>query len=263
MTTMAMARPGEALRFGVLTAVSVALLAMTIVWAMVDGRVVEGQAAWVKPAKFALSFVVFFGTLALVEVRLSPAWRESALLRVVAGVTAAAMIGEMAWMTLMAAQGQGSHFNFATPFHEMMYSLMGLGAFLLVLGVAVVGVVVLRDGGARLTAPMRVAVGWGFVLTFVLTLITAFTMGSLGRHVGLHPDGGAVIPLFGWSAVVGDLRPAHFLALHAMQVLPLVAWALRGRGGVGAIWATGAVWTALTLAVFAQALAGLPLVALG
>jgi hypothetical protein len=75
-------------------------------------------------------------------------------------------------------------------------------------------------------------------------------------------DGGAVIPLFGWSAVVGDLRPAHFLALHAMQVLPLAAWALRGRGGVGAVWVAGGLWTALTLAVFAQALAGLPLVAL-
>jgi hypothetical protein len=258
MTAMVMARPGEVSRFGVLTAVSVAVLAR----ALFEGRMVEGQAAWVKPAKFALSFVVFFGTLALVEARLSPAWRESILLRVVAGVTAVAMIGEMAWMTLMAAQGQGSHFNFATPFHETMYSLMGLGAFLLVLGVAVVGVVVLRDGGAQLSAPMRVAVGWGFVLTFVLTLVTAFTMGSLGRHVGLHPADGAVIPLFGWSAVVGDLRPAHFLALHAMQVVPLAAWALQGRGGVGAVWAAGAIWTALTLAVFAQALAGVPLIAL-
>ncbi len=263
MTAMVMARPGEVSRFGVLTAVSVALLAMTLVWAAGETRMVEAQAAWAKPAKFALSFVAFFGTLAWVEARLSPAWRGSVLLRLVAGVMAVAMVGEMAWMTLMAASGQGSHFNFATPLHETMYSLMGLGAFLLVLGVAVVGVVVLRDRGARFSPALRVAVGWGFVLTFGLTVITAFTMGSIGRHVGLHPEGGAVIPLFGWSAVVGDLRPAHFMALHAMQVLPLVALALRERGGVAAVWAAGAIWTALTLAVFAQALAGLPLIALG
>jgi hypothetical protein len=88
-------------------------------------------------------------------------------------------------------------------------------------------------------------------------------MSLLGRYVGVHPDGGAVIPLMGWSAVVGDLRPSHFLALHAMQALPLAAWALGGRGGVRAVRAVAAVWVALTLAVYAQAVAGLPLVALG
>ncbi len=250
-------------RFGVLTAVSVALLAMYGVWATGETRIVEGQEAWVKPAKFALSFVVLFGTLAWVESRLSPAWRDSAVLRMTAAVMAVAMFGEMAWMTLMAADGQGSHFNFATPFHEMMYSLMGLGAFLLVLGVAVVGVVVLRDGGVRFSPAMRVAVGWGFVVTLVLTLITAFTMGALGRHVGVHPEGGAVIPLFGWSAVVGDLRPAHFLALHTMQAVPVAALALQGRGGERAVWIMMAAWSALTLAVYAQAMAGLPLLSLG
>lgn len=258
MTTAVMVRPYEGTRFGVLTAVSVALLAMCAVWALGETRVVEEQAAWAKPAKFALSFVVFFGTLALVEARLSEAWRQGWLIRGTAAVMAVAMLGEMAYMIAMAAQGVGSHFNFSTPFHETMYSLMGLGAFLLVLGVAVVGVVVLRDEGVAMSAPMRLAVGWGFVLTFVLTLLTAFTMGAIGRHVGVHPEGGAVIPLFGWSAVAGDLRPAHFLALHTMQALPLAAL-VTGRRGVAV---TGAVWTVLTLAVYAQALMGLPLVRL-
>ncbi len=262
MTTMAMARPVTTSQFGVLTAVSVALLAMTLVWALGEARMVEGQAAWVKPAKFALSFVVFFGTLAWVEARLSPRWRESALIRVVVVVMTAAFVGEMGWMILMAAEGQGSHFNFSTPLHATMYSLMGLGAFLLVLGVAVIGGVVLRDGDGRFSPAMRVAVGWGFVLTFGLTLVTAFTMGSVGRHVGLHPEGGAVIPLFGWSGVVGDLRPAHFLALHAMQAIPVAVWALRGRGGLRAVWVTMGLWSALTLALYAQAMAGLPLVPL-
>lgn len=262
MTVTAMARPVPVSRFQVLTAVSVAILAMTLVWAAGETRMIEGQWAWVKPAKFALSFVVFFGTLAWVEARLSPRWRESVVLRVLVAVMTVAMVGEMGWMILMAATGQGSHFNHATQFHHVMYSLMGLGAFLLVLGVAVVGVIVMRDGGARFGPAMRVAVGWGFVLTFGLTLVTAFTMGALGRHVGVHPEGGAVIPLFGWSGVVGDLRPAHFLALHAMQVIPVAAWALGGRGGVGAVWVAMGLWSALTLAVYAQAMAGLPLVAL-
>jgi hypothetical protein len=173
-------------------------------------------------------------------------------------VMAVSMMGEMAWMTLMAAQGQASHFNESSQFHETMYSLMGVGAFLLVLGVAVVGVMVLRDHAAVFTPALRIAVGGGFVLTFVLTLATAFTMGGIGRHVGVHPEGGAVIPLMGWSAVVGDLRPSHFLALHTMQALPLVALVTGVRG----VAVAAVMWTLLTLAVFAQALAWLPLVAM-
>lgn len=258
MTAAVMLRPAPG-RFAVLTALSGAVLAVCAVWALGEARVVEGQAAWAKPAKFALSFVVFFATLAWVEGWLSEAWRESRLMRGVAAVMAAAMIAEMAYIVAMAAQGQGSHFNLTTRFHLVMYyGVMAAGAFVLVLGVAVIGAVVLRDRDGRFTPTMRFAVGWGFVLTFVLTLLTASTMSVIGRHVGLHPEGGAVIPLFGWSAVVGDLRPAHFLALHAMQALPLAALVWRERG----VAVFGAVWTGVTLAVYAQAMMGMPLVAL-
>jgi hypothetical protein len=251
-----MQRPAPPGRFAVLTAVSVAMLVVCAVWAVGEARVVEGQAAWAKPAKFALSFVVFFATLAWVDERLSAASRESRLMRVVVTVMAVSMLGEMVYMTGMAAQGQGSHYNESTTFHFVMYNLMGLGAFLLVLGVAIMGVVVLRDTGARFGPAMRAAVGWGFVLTFVLTLVTAFTMGAIGRHVGVHPEGGAVIPLFGWSAVVGDLRPAHFLALHAMQAVPIAALVWDRRG----VKVFCAVWAGVTMAVYAQAMMGMPLV---
>jgi hypothetical protein len=90
-------------------------------------------------------------------------------------------------------------------------------------------------------------------------------MSATGTHVGVAPAGAPTIPLFGWSAAVGDLRPGHFLALHTMQAVPLYAlWRERGGQQVGrveaALAATG--WSALTLLVFAQALAGRPLIAL-
>jgi hypothetical protein len=84
-----------------------------------------------------------------------------------------------------------------------------------------------------------------------------------GHHVGTPSAGAATLPLVGWSAEVGDLRPAHFLSLHAMQALPLLGLWLdrRGAGARPVAWA-GALYAALTLGVFVQALMGLPLIRL-
>jgi len=133
-----------------------------------------------------------------------------------------------------------------------------------VLGVAVTGVVVWRDRAADLGPALRQAIAYGFVLTFVLTMITAMTLGGMdGHHVGLPGPDAATIPLFGWSAAVGDLRPSHFLALHAMQVLPLAGLWIDRRGLRADVMPLLAfAYVLLTMAVFAQALMGMPLIRL-
>lgn len=37
------------------------------------------------------------------------------------------------------------------------------------------------------------------------------------------------MPGTGWSTAHGDLRIPHFVGLHALQVLPFIAWVLRRR----------------------------------
>jgi hypothetical protein len=139
---------------------------------------------------------------------------------------------------------------------------MGVGAVLLIAMPVAVAWVARTDPAI---GPMtRKGIWWGAVVSFGLTLIVAGTLSSQsGHYIGTPVPGAATLPFFGWSAEVGDLRPAHFLALHVFQVLPLVGlWADRqGRGGRAVVGVAG-LWGVLTMALYVQALMGLPVIRL-
>jgi len=258
----------SASQFHVLTLVAIVLGLLSITWAFVDTRIVDGAYVWMKPLKFSLSFALLFATIAVVKTRLSASLRDGWTMRIIAWVMAAAFLSEMAYMMYQGARAEGSHFNMSTPFNEFMYTVvMAAGAVALVVCVGVIGWLVRRDTGARLGVATREGIWLGFMLSFVLTMIVATYLSmQTGHHVGLHPEGAPTLPLLGWSGVTGDLRPAHFLSLHAMQVLPLLGlWLDRGTGGqaIRTVRLAALGYSALTVAVFGQALLGLPLIPLG
>lgn len=248
----------------VLTAISAALVGLSLIWAVFDPRILDDSATWAKPLKFAISFIIFFGTLALAEARFSPAWRQGRLFATLITLTGAAMVLEMAYMIFQAAQGQASHFNDSTPFTSIMYMVMGVGAVTLVVCAGIFGWAALRDSAADFGPALRLGVAYGFIGSCILTLITAGTMSSMAGHtIGTPGPGAATIPLLGWSATVGDLRPAHFVALHMMQALPLLGLWIDKRGKpAGTLRIAAILYAVITLGLFAQAVMGLPVIRL-
>ncbi|WP_193336370.1 hypothetical protein [Devosia beringensis] len=246
------------------TACFVLAFATTMLAQRLDSRQIKGENVWVKPAKFALSLALHFLTLALVADQLGSAWQGSGVLIAVALLASACGALELAYIAFQASRQLPSHFYVGTPLYAGLYAAMGLGAVLIVLAAGLVGAIVWLDPSIPLAGSLRSALVLGLVGGTFLTLITAFRLGANMSHaIGTEAPGAARMPLTGWSITVGDLRPAHFLATHMMQAVPVVglvaAWLLPEQAATLLVWLFAAGWTWLTLATFRLALAGRPL----
>lgn len=248
--------------FGRLAVAAVGSTVLTLGMLAFDDRTLGAESIWLKPLKFSVSFAVLFATLGYVARRLSDPWCASWTVATAGIASAAAFIFEMAYIVAQAARQEPSHFNESTPFHAFMYGLMGIGASTLMAVIALMGIVAWLDAGARFGKGARLGIWLGFLLTAALTSWVAGELaGNGGRYVGMPGDPHARLPFLGWSREVGDLRPAHFLALHAMQVLPAAGYALDRLGADARfVWIGAISYALLTASVFTQALQGVPLI---
>lgn len=221
---LARARRGHAglFWFGVSMAGSAVVL---VVAAVVDQRTLLGQPLWFKPLKFALSFTLYASTLAWM-VSLLP--RRSRLVSAAGWSVVTAGVVEMVIIIGQAARGRTSHFNVATPQDATLYSVMGATVAALWLATAVIAVLVIRARGVDAAATS--AVRAGLVLGLVGAGLGIALVVNGGHSVGV-PDGGPGLALVGWSTTGGDLRVGHFVGMHALQLLPLLAAALAALAG--------------------------------
>jgi hypothetical protein len=87
-------------------------------------------------------------------------------------------------------------------------------------------------------------------------LVVGFKLaGNTGHWIGGDLNDASGLPIFKWSTTGGDLRVAHFIGLHAMQIVPLAA--LSGKRSV--VWGVAIVLTIATVLTYFQALSGTPL----
>lgn len=212
---------------------SLILFAATIILSIFDSRLVTGAPVWVKPMKFAISITLYTGTLAWL---LSYVEGHSRLVRWIGGLTALGFFVELAAIFVQAARGVSSHFNISTPFDSILFGLMGW--FVMVIWVMNIVTAVLLMRQKMDNRPFAWALRLGLVVTavgavlgFLMTSpttdqLSAMQAGEVVTIVGAHSvgvaDGGPGLPFVGWSTEGGDIRPAHFVGLHALQLIPLL-----------------------------------------
>ena len=261
MTTLSLSRPlpgpsallAEAwARQRTLTLLALVLLAAMLPAAVAmgfDTREIRGVNVWVKPLKFMASLALFSLSTAWFIGLLPSARRHTRAMRfVVASIVVAGGL-EVAYITLQAALGQASHFNLGDRLHATLFQAMGAGALLLCVTQGVLAVQISRHARHDISPAWRLAVVRGLWLTLLLGAGAGVVLG------GIQPPAGSGVPVVGWHGAA-DLRPAHFLGMHAQQLLPLLGLAL-------AAWPEGRARRVLNIAVLVYAGLWLALMAIG
>ncbi|HSM21762.1 MAG TPA: hypothetical protein VK876_06090 [Rubrivivax sp.] len=226
----------------------------------VDERLLRGVNVWVKPLKFMAALALLALTTVWFAQYLPAAVRQGRAYRALVWTLMLTGGFEVGYISLQAALGQASHYNVGDALHGLMYTLMGLAALALTATQAVLAWLLWRHGDRTLAPAYRLAAVLGLALSFVLGAGAGALLG------GLQPPTGAGLPVLGWSTTGGDLRVAHFIGLHAGQVLPVIGAVLAAvaasRVAVAGVWLAASAWTLLWAVALARALAGLPLLGL-
>ncbi|NMH90353.1 hypothetical protein HF519_01825 [Pseudonocardia bannensis] len=239
------------------------LAAVLAVLLPLDGRVVMGAPVWLKPLKFALSISLYAAALSWMLARMDLPGRSAQRSGWVISVAAAV---EMVIIVGQAARGVRSHFNDSTAFDIALFALMGATIVVLWLATLSIALRFLRRPGPDPVTARAVRSG---IAVSLLGMAVGFMIVGAGGHVVGALEDSPGLAFVGWSSLGGDLRIGHFVGMHALQVLPLLAAALTAvprrllddGARTGLIGVAAAGYTATTLLLTWQALRGQPLLA--
>ena len=242
---------------------NVALLIGSLAALPFDRRTILGLNPWVKPIKFDVSVIVFLLTVGVMLWALGPAgaWRRSRWW--MGWGFGIAMIMEDSIIALQSARGVRSHMNYTTAQDAMLFAVMGL---FIVLNTVMAAWLLAVWCSAR-TQWERVVV-WGVRLGLLMLLLASaegVRMVMWGGHTVGASDGGRGLPFVNWSIEHGDLRVAHFFALHALQLFPLAGLVLirtrwNERIQIAVLVLFAVVYGAGVWLLFAEAMRSVPLI---
>ncbi|WP_329623576.1 hypothetical protein OG357_26795 [Streptomyces sp. NBC_01255] len=236
---------------------------------VLDGGPWDGPVSWRKPITFGLSFGISVLTVTWICGLLPLAARTRTLLL---GAFTGASLLETGLITLQAWRGVPSHFNTETTFDTVVTRALAAGGVTLVAVVVALTVAALRAtptaARTRTAAPtptvaptptlapsMRLALRAGLV-----ALTGSMAAGAVMIAYGLTLEGAGRAAEAYRSA--GFLRPAHAVTMHAVLLLPSLAWLLSRTRRPEAerlrlIRITVAAYGAVVVLVTAAAAAGL------
>lgn len=186
---------------------------------LVIGGAWDGPVSLRKAVTFGLAFGVTVVTVVWLSTQLGLAELRR---RRVVGVLTAACVLETVLVGLQSWRGVPSHFNRDSAVDSTISTVLAAGGAVIVVCALLLGWAVLRLP-ATVPALMRLAIRAGFA-GFLLALGAGVAM--IVRGVTLQNTEGPTAAYDG----AGALKPVHSTTMHAILVLPLIAWLLLRSG---------------------------------
>jgi hypothetical protein len=212
---------------------------------------VMGVNAWYKPFKFAFSTFLYAWAIAWYC-----AYLPSLNLKLTNWIIISMLGFEIIYIAIQAARGQLSHFNLSTPMYAALYSCMAAAASIVTIWTAYIGYLFFSEKITEIPDYYLWSIRLG-IFIFVIFSFQGFLMGSRMTHTIGGQDGGPGIPVLNWSSKYGDPRIAHFIGMHALQVLPIISFYLLKN--IKATIILGLLYVILAIFTLIQALQGKPL----
>ena len=208
--------------------------------------------AFIKPLKFYLSIAIFCWTMGWLLHYL----QRPSKVRAYNIMAVIVFTFEIFVITWQAANGRLSHFNNDTVLYAWLFRLMGMAIVFLTFWTGYIGILFFKKKDWTLPMPLVWGIRLG-ILCFVFFALEGGVMAALLRHTVGGDDGGKGLPLINWNKEHGDLRIAHFLGMHSLQIFPLFGYYIATSSKTTITFA--AFYVGLVVAVLVQALMGLPL----
>jgi hypothetical protein len=243
-------RPAQRFAAAVGAALIMIGLAHLAAWLLLGGAW-AGPVSFRKPTTFGVSFGLTTVTLAWVAGQLRIPDRAHWLLL---GPLATADTYEVAWVSLQRWRGVASHFNFDTPLDTRLFLAGGAAIAVTVTVILVLTVLAFTSIQARPSMALAIRAG-------LLTLVVAQAVGGWMIQHGVGPASeGATTGLTTFGSA-GMMKLPHAMAIHAIQVLPALAWlltfaALPERRRVGVVGSATLGYATLVLVSMLQTAAG-------
>lgn len=175
---------------------------------------------WIKPIKFAVSFATFVWTVSLFlnEVRI-PGWQRRLARRAMVGSVIIEMLclAAQAWRNAPIASAGPVDFWIQQATTAMVSVNTVLTVWLLLVFCG-------KRERIKITDAAQIAAIRLSIIIFLAGNAVGGYMLARGSHTVGATDGGPGLPFVNWSTIAGDLRIAHFIAIHAIQIVPLFAW---------------------------------------
>ncbi len=198
----------------------VALIAISICALPFDTRKVLGINPWFKPLKFELSVAILLLTCGVLSNQLA----RTPARDLVGWTLSVALCAETLLIAMQGARGVRSHMNFTTPFDHRISALMGLCVLGILVGLA--GLLVMYLTSEVRWPPTLVLAARLGLAVLIAGSLEGFAIIARGQHTVGGPDGAGGLPFVDWSRSHGDLRVAHFFAIHALQAFLVAGFAL-------------------------------------